>query len=132
MRALRFDGARMIADSSLASVPLANDAARLLDRLRAEPLPEDERPATALRKATQAAFALLEEVRKLTADGAPAGGAAPQPRPALPAPGNAGGGRDFFDRWSPPAPSAADRRRIERQKKREDAEREIAAARCRG
>ena len=110
---------------------LADDAARLLERLRAEPLPADERPAAALRKATQAAFALLEEVRKLSADGMPASDAIPRTRAALPAPDNAGG-RDFFDRWSLPALSADEQQRIERQKTREAAEREIAAARFRG
>ena len=66
MHFLRFDGARMIANSHAEAVPLADAAAQLLDRLRAEPLPMDERPAAALRKATQAAFAILAHARRLT------------------------------------------------------------------
>jgi len=47
--------------------PLADAAARLLDRLRTERLPVDERQAAALRKATRNAFLLVEETRRLTA-----------------------------------------------------------------
>ncbi len=46
--------------------PLADAAARLLDRLRAEPLPVDAEEAAALHKATRNAFLLLEETRTLT------------------------------------------------------------------
>lgn len=44
---------------------LADDAARLLDRLREEPLPEDAAEAAALRIATRNAFLLVEELRTL-------------------------------------------------------------------
>lgn len=46
-------------------LPLAAEAARLLDRLRAEPLPAEPWAAAALRRATQAAFAILDHVRRL-------------------------------------------------------------------
>ncbi|MCY3830136.1 MAG: hypothetical protein OXF89_13470 [Rhodospirillaceae bacterium] len=51
--------------------PLADAAARLLDRLQAEPLPEDELEAVALRIATRNAFLLVEETRLLAAEKAP-------------------------------------------------------------
>ena len=51
---------------------LADDAARLLDRLRNEPLPAGERTAAALRQATRHAFILVEETRKLAGAEAPA------------------------------------------------------------
>ena len=51
---------------------LADDAARLLDRLRREPLPANERAAAALRQATRHAFILVEETRKLAGAEAPA------------------------------------------------------------
>ena len=66
MRFLRFDGARMIDDRHARETALAADAARLLDRLRAEPLPAEPRTAAALRRATQAAFAILAHARRLT------------------------------------------------------------------
>ncbi|MCY3830137.1 MAG: hypothetical protein OXF89_13475 [Rhodospirillaceae bacterium] len=50
---------------SRGGIPLDEESARLLGRLRAEPLPEEPRAAAALRRATQAAFAILEQVRKL-------------------------------------------------------------------
>ena len=70
---------------------LADDAARLLDRLRKEPLPEDAQKATALRDATRNIFILVEETRTLAAEEArisaiPSSG--PQKRSAL--------GRPFF------------------------------------
>ena len=46
---------------------LADDAARLLDRLRKEPLPEDAHKAAALRDATRHIFPLVEETRTLAA-----------------------------------------------------------------
>ena len=66
MRFLRFDGARMIDNNRDEAVPLADAAAQLLDRLRAEPLPAEPRTAAALRRATQAAFAILAHARRLT------------------------------------------------------------------
>ena len=51
---------------------LADDAARLLDRLRNDPLPAGERTAAALRQATRHAFILVEETRKLAGAEAPA------------------------------------------------------------
>ena len=66
MHFLRFDGARMIDDRPDADLPLADEAARLLDRLRAEPLPAELHTAAALRRATQAAFAILAHARRLT------------------------------------------------------------------
>ena len=51
---------------------LADDAARLLDRLRNEPLPDSERTAASLRQATRHAFILVEETRKLAGAEAPA------------------------------------------------------------
>ena len=66
MRFLRFDGARMIDDRHTRETALADDAAQLLDRLRAEPLPANPRTAAALRRATQAAFAILSHTRRLT------------------------------------------------------------------
>ncbi|MDE0717335.1 MAG: hypothetical protein OXH64_05280 [Rhodospirillaceae bacterium] len=45
--------------------PLAEEAADLLDRLRDEPLPEEPRNAAALRRATQAAFVILQQARTL-------------------------------------------------------------------
>ena len=120
-------------------IPLVDAAAVLLDCLRAEPVPEDERPAVALRKATQAAFALLEEVRKLTAEGAPA--SAPMlsrcPATGLPAPDPAStsapddndGGRNFFGPWTGPAQSASDRRQIEIEDRRQKTLLEVARAR---
>ena len=56
----------MIANSHAEAVPLADAAAQLLDRLRAEPLPAEPRTAAALRRATQAAFAILAHARRLT------------------------------------------------------------------
>lgn len=50
---------------------LADAAARLLDRLRNEPLPAGRRTATALRQATRHAFILVEETRKLIGANAP-------------------------------------------------------------
>ncbi len=47
-------------------LPLADEAAQLLDRLRSEPLPAEPRTAAALRRATQAAFAILAHTRRLT------------------------------------------------------------------
>lgn len=47
---------------------LADDAARLLDRLRKEPLPEDARKAAALRDATRNVFLLMAETRTLAAE----------------------------------------------------------------
>lgn len=49
----------------------AHAAARLLDRLRKEPLPEDAKEAAALRKATRNAFLLVEELCTLAAEKAP-------------------------------------------------------------
>ena len=63
MRVLQFDGAGV--KSGYGRRALAEDAARLLERLRNRPLPDDPRAATALRRATQAAFALLEQARTL-------------------------------------------------------------------
>ena len=50
---------------------LATSAARLLDRLRKEPLPDDAQEAAALRIATRNAFLLVEELRTLAAEEAP-------------------------------------------------------------
>lgn len=50
---------------------LAAAAARLLDRLNGEPLPEGVRAAAALRRATRNAFLLVEETRALAAAEAP-------------------------------------------------------------
>lgn len=50
---------------------LAAAAARLLDRLRKERLPEDAQEAAALRKATRNAFLLVEQLRTLAAAEAP-------------------------------------------------------------
>ncbi|MDE0717334.1 MAG: hypothetical protein OXH64_05275 [Rhodospirillaceae bacterium] len=50
---------------------LAAAAARLLDRLRKEPLPEDGQEAAALRIATRNTFLLVEETRLLAAEKAP-------------------------------------------------------------
>lgn len=47
------------------TLPLADEAADLLDRLREEPLPEEPRNAAALRRATQAAFVILQQARTL-------------------------------------------------------------------
>ena len=66
MRFPRLDGARMIDNSRDEAVPLADAAAQLLDRLRNEPLPAEPRTAAALRRATQAAFAILAHTRRLT------------------------------------------------------------------
>ena len=66
MRFPRLDGARMIDNSRDEAVPLADAAAQLLDRLRNEPLPAEPRTAAALRRATQAAFAILAHARRLT------------------------------------------------------------------
>ena len=66
MRFPRFDGACMTGNSRDEDFPLADEAARLLDRLRAEPLPAEPRTAAALRRATQAAFAILSHTRRLT------------------------------------------------------------------
>ena len=57
---------RTTGDCSDEALPLADEAARLLDRLRAHPLPADPRTAAALRRATQAAFAILAHTRRLT------------------------------------------------------------------
>lgn len=70
---------------------LADDAARLLDRLRKEPLPEDPHKAAALRDATRNIFVLVEETRTLAAEEARISGisrSGPQKRRAL--------GRPFF------------------------------------
>ena len=66
MRVPRFDGACMTGNRRDTDLPLADEAARLLDRLRAEPLPAEPRTAAALRRATQAAFAILSHTRRLT------------------------------------------------------------------
>ena len=50
---------------------LVTAAARLLDRLRREPLPDNAREASALRKATRNVFLLVEELRTLAAAEAP-------------------------------------------------------------
>ncbi len=63
MRGLRFDGAGV--KPGYGRRALAGDAGRLLDRLRTYPLPAEPRKAAALRRATQAAFALLEHARTL-------------------------------------------------------------------
>ncbi len=65
MRGLQFDGAGVKPGCREPDAPLAEEAARLLERLRAHPLPEDPRTAAALRRATQAAFAILEQARLL-------------------------------------------------------------------
>ena len=64
MLGLEFDGAT-VKPGCRSDIPLDEEAARLLDRLRAEPLPNEPRTAAALRRATQAAFAILEQARKL-------------------------------------------------------------------
>lgn len=56
----------MTAESRDSNLPLADQAANLLDRLRVHPLPADPRTAAALRRATQAAFAILAHTRRLT------------------------------------------------------------------
>ena len=66
MHFLRFDGMQTTGGSRDEDFPLADEAARLLDRLRAEPLPAEPRTAAALRRATQAAFAILAHARRLT------------------------------------------------------------------
>ena len=63
MRVLQFDGAAV--KPGYGGRALAGDAVSLLDRLRAYPLPEEPRNAAALRRATQAAFAILEQARTL-------------------------------------------------------------------
>ena len=63
MRVLLLDGAAV--KPGYRGRALAGDAARLLDRLRAYPLPAEPRKAAALRRATQAAFAILEQARTL-------------------------------------------------------------------
>lgn len=64
MRVLRFDGARVM-PGCRCNIPLTEEATRLLEQLRKEPLPEEPRNAAALRRATQAAFAILEQARIL-------------------------------------------------------------------
>lgn len=63
MRVLQFDGAAV--KPGYRGRALTEDAARLLERLRNRPLPDDPRTAAALRRATEAAFAILEQARKL-------------------------------------------------------------------
>ena len=63
MRVLQFDGAGV--KPGYGRRTLADDAARLLDRLRAYPLPDEPRAAAALRRATQAAFAIMEQARAM-------------------------------------------------------------------
>ena len=104
---------------------LADDAARLLDRLRSEPLPAGERTAAALRQATRHAFILVEETRKLAGAEAPAR--------VVPFPGvqkNSVNRPVFFE---PDRPAAAgdDRTGLDLQTFRERADRAVAIARPR-
>ena len=68
MRVLQFDGAGVKPGCRGPDLPLDEEAALLLERLRAYPLPEDAWTAAALRRATQAAFAILEKVRILAGE----------------------------------------------------------------
>ena len=100
-------------------------AARLLDRLRKEPLPEDAREASALRKATRNAFLLVEELRTLAAEEALI--------PAIPNPARKKNvkNRPFFPFFDEPSKDRDDRARNDRRAVRKRADREAALARTR-
>ena len=104
---------------------LADDAARLLDRLRSEPLPANERAAAALRQATRHAFILVEETRKLT------GAEAPAPVATLPPLRKNTMDRPFFFASDGPATAGEDRECIDLQEFRERVDRAVAIARKR-
>lgn len=82
---------------------LAAAAARLLDRLRKERLPEDAQEAAALRKATRNAFLLVEELRTLAA------AEAPVPAIPRPAPQQIEKDRPFFPFFDEPSKNREDR-----------------------
>ena len=104
---------------------LADDAARLLDRLRNEPLPANERAAAALRQATRHAFILVEETRKLT------GAEAPARVVPFPGPRKNTMDRPFFFEPGRPAAAGDDRTGLDLQTFRERADRAVAIARPR-
>ena len=104
---------------------LADDAARLLDRLRNEPLPDSERTAAALRQATRHAFILVEETRKL------AGADTPAPAATLPPLRKNTKDRPFFFDSNRPAKAGEDRECIDLQTFRERVGLEVAIARTR-